>query len=197
MNVSREPAEAGVAVSPSRRSTDPLASTHPVHDGNPHPDVDSQGRPREPEPCNHRVLAASPHVRATLRLAWRVPVLPRRARYLVRQLAALGRSSRTARSLPERRVCPAPGSDPGGGLGVPSRTPNAVLGLFLYRRLPTNIGGTMKKLVAVSFAVFALSSAVASANPSPPTNGGNGAGQSGQCTGAAADRPTSCQSPTK
>lgn len=33
------------------------------------------------------------------------------------------------------------------------------------------------------------------ANPSPPTNGGNGAGQSGQCTGAAGDRPTSCQSP--
>jgi hypothetical protein len=32
-------------------------------------------------------------------------------------------------------------------------------------------------------------------NPSPPTNGGNGAGQSGQCTGKAADRPASCQSP--
>jgi hypothetical protein len=33
------------------------------------------------------------------------------------------------------------------------------------------------------------------ANPSPPTNGGNGAGQSGQCTGPASERPTSCQSP--
>jgi hypothetical protein len=33
------------------------------------------------------------------------------------------------------------------------------------------------------------------ANPSPPTNGGNGAGHSGQCTGAASERPTSCQSP--
>ena len=33
------------------------------------------------------------------------------------------------------------------------------------------------------------------AAPSPPTNGGNGAGGSGQCTGAAGDRPTSCQSP--
>ncbi len=33
------------------------------------------------------------------------------------------------------------------------------------------------------------------AAPSPPTNGGNGAGQSGKCTGAAGDRPTSCQSP--
>jgi hypothetical protein len=34
------------------------------------------------------------------------------------------------------------------------------------------------------------------AAPSPPTNGGQrrGAG-SGQCTGAAGDRPTSCQSP--
>lgn len=33
------------------------------------------------------------------------------------------------------------------------------------------------------------------ANPSPPTNGGNDAGQSGQCMGPAAERPTSCQSP--
>jgi hypothetical protein len=32
-------------------------------------------------------------------------------------------------------------------------------------------------------------------SPSPPTNGGNGAGKSGQCTGPAADRPASCQSP--
>ena len=32
----------------------------------------------------------------------------------------------------------------------------------------------------------------ASANPSPPTNGGNGAGQSGQCTGNPADRPAVC-----
>ena len=32
------------------------------------------------------------------------------------------------------------------------------------------------------------------ASPSPPTNGGNGAGQSGQCTGPNADRPSSCQS---
>jgi hypothetical protein len=33
------------------------------------------------------------------------------------------------------------------------------------------------------------------ANPKAPTNGGNGAGMSGQCTGAAWARPTSCQSP--
>ena len=32
------------------------------------------------------------------------------------------------------------------------------------------------------------------ASPRPPTNGGNGAGQSGQCTGPAAERPASCQS---
>jgi hypothetical protein len=35
---------------------------------------------------------------------------------------------------------------------------------------------------------------MAAAEPSPPTNGGNGAGQSGQCTGPQADRPSSCQS---
>lgn len=33
------------------------------------------------------------------------------------------------------------------------------------------------------------------ANPSAPTDGGNGAGMSGQCTGAAQERPASCQSP--
>jgi hypothetical protein len=32
-------------------------------------------------------------------------------------------------------------------------------------------------------------------NPTPPTNGGNGAGQSGQCTGPADERPASCKSP--
>ena len=30
------------------------------------------------------------------------------------------------------------------------------------------------------------------ANPSPPTNGGNGAGHSGQCTGNPDDRPAVC-----
>jgi hypothetical protein len=34
--------------------------------------------------------------------------------------------------------------------------------------------------------------APAMANPSPPTNGGNGAGQSGQCTGNPNDRPAPC-----
>ena len=55
----------------------------------------------------------------------------------------------------------------------------------------------MRKLV---FTVTLLGSLLlgtisAYADPTPPTNGGNGAGQSGQCTGAAADRPASCQSP--
>lgn len=35
---------------------------------------------------------------------------------------------------------------------------------------------------------------LAAAEPSPPTNGGNGAGQSGNCTGPQDDRPSSCQS---
>lgn len=44
-------------------------------------------------------------------------------------------------------------------------------------------------------AAFAVAVApVATANPSPPTNGGNGAGKSGQCTGKNAERPSSCQS---
>jgi len=51
-------------------------------------------------------------------------------------------------------------------------------------------------LTLLAVAIIALATAVpAFANPSPPTNGGNGAGQSGQCTGAAAERPASCKSP--
>jgi len=38
----------------------------------------------------------------------------------------------------------------------------------------------------------ALAPSAAFANPSPPTNGGNGAGHSGQCTGNPDDRPASC-----
>jgi hypothetical protein len=54
-----------------------------------------------------------------------------------------------------------------------------------------------RRLGAISLAIL-LALGVAGqalAAPSPPTNGGNGAGQSGQCTGPAADRPASCQSP--
>jgi hypothetical protein len=48
--------------------------------------------------------------------------------------------------------------------------------------------------VVVAAGVTVGSISPAFSNPSPPTNGGNGAGQSGQCTGPAADRPASCQS---
>jgi hypothetical protein len=51
--------------------------------------------------------------------------------------------------------------------------------------------------MAIALSTCALLGAlapVASASPAPPTNGGNGAGHSGQCTGPAADRPAACQS---
>ena len=48
-------------------------------------------------------------------------------------------------------------------------------------------------LVAVFMVLGMYAMAVAS--PKPPTNGGNGAGRSCQCTGAASARPASCQSP--
>ena len=54
-----------------------------------------------------------------------------------------------------------------------------------------------RKLFAVALSTAALAvTAVpfAGANPSPPTNGGNGAGKSGQCTGPNAERPSSCKS---
>jgi opacity protein-like surface antigen len=56
----------------------------------------------------------------------------------------------------------------------------------------------MKKLLAAGAVVSALAIGTASAawaSPRPPTNGGNGAGQSGQCTGPASERPAACQSP--
>jgi hypothetical protein len=50
-------------------------------------------------------------------------------------------------------------------------------------------------VMGVAVASFVLSAAgTAFADAPPPTNGGNGAGQSGQCTGPQADRPASCQS---
>jgi hypothetical protein len=54
-------------------------------------------------------------------------------------------------------------------------------------------------LVAATFvAALILPSTAAIADPSAPTNGGsaNGGGQSGQCTGANADRPASCHNST-
>ncbi len=54
----------------------------------------------------------------------------------------------------------------------------------------------MKKLISVFVLALALQTGGTwYPDASAPTNGGNGAGQSGQCTGPAADRPTSCQSP--
>jgi hypothetical protein len=56
-----------------------------------------------------------------------------------------------------------------------------------------------RKITAIAFTSLLLgSTAAAYANPSPPTNGGNGGGSSGQCTGAAQDRPgNACQSGNK
>ena len=53
----------------------------------------------------------------------------------------------------------------------------------------------LRRRMAIALSTAALLgsfSSVAAATPSPPTNGGNGAGQSGQCTGPAADRPAVC-----
>ena len=57
---------------------------------------------------------------------------------------------------------------------------------------------TQTRLAAATFVLgvgLGVSTGLSSATPSAPTNGGNGAGSSGNCTGPAADRPTSCQSP--
>jgi len=53
-----------------------------------------------------------------------------------------------------------------------------------------------RKLAAIlaSGALVMATTAPAFASPSPPTNGGNGAGKSGQCTGPNSERPSSCQS---
>ncbi|MGW5421444.1 hypothetical protein [Streptomyces sp. NPDC003943] len=51
-----------------------------------------------------------------------------------------------------------------------------------------------RKAAAVLLAVAGILGAgsAAMANPSPPTNGGNGGGHSGQCTGSVYDRPAGC-----
>jgi hypothetical protein len=56
----------------------------------------------------------------------------------------------------------------------------------------------MRKIIAallLAAGILAGTASAAYASPQPPTNGGNGAGQSGQCTGPADLRPASCQSP--
>lgn len=52
----------------------------------------------------------------------------------------------------------------------------------------------MKTLLAIVFAgtMLVATAATAFANAQPPTNGGNGGGQSGQCTGPADERPHGC-----
>ena len=58
----------------------------------------------------------------------------------------------------------------------------------------------MRRRAAAILASGALIAAgiapTAFASPKPPTNGGNGAGSSGQCTGNPNDRPASCASAT-
>jgi hypothetical protein len=53
----------------------------------------------------------------------------------------------------------------------------------------------MRRTVNIAALVFAFTFggiALATADSPPPTNGGNGAGQSGQCTGDPDSRPSSC-----
>lgn len=54
----------------------------------------------------------------------------------------------------------------------------------------------MRKRIAIGLTCLGLAVvgpvSSAFANASPPTNGGNGAGHSGQCTGNPADRPAVC-----
>ena len=55
----------------------------------------------------------------------------------------------------------------------------------------------MKRTIVAGVCAAVLSfGSVASAfaDPTPPTNGGNGGGSSGQCTGPQDDRPASCKS---
>jgi Spy/CpxP family protein refolding chaperone len=54
---------------------------------------------------------------------------------------------------------------------------------------------TKARIAVVGIALFAMSIisiAAALADAQPPTNGGNGGGQSGQCTGNPDGRPASC-----
>jgi hypothetical protein len=52
-----------------------------------------------------------------------------------------------------------------------------------------------RRMLAALFTILALAvvmAPLASANASPPTEGGNGAGKSGQCTGKPSERPAVC-----
>lgn len=48
--------------------------------------------------------------------------------------------------------------------------------------------------IALTIGLLAGATGTALADAPPPTNGGNGAGQSGQCTGPQDERPASCHS---
>jgi hypothetical protein len=54
----------------------------------------------------------------------------------------------------------------------------------------------LRKRMAIALSSCALLAAIAPSasfgNAPPPTNGGNGGGHSGQCTGNPDDRPASC-----
>ena len=62
------------------------------------------------------------------------------------------------------------------------------------------MSGTRKRMTALLavLCMIATSAVVPTSlgNASPPTNGGNGGGKSGQCTGSPVDRPASCNSAT-
>jgi hypothetical protein len=58
----------------------------------------------------------------------------------------------------------------------------------------------MKRVIAalvVAAGITAGTVGPAFGNPPPPTNGGNGAGSSGQCTGNPDDRPATCHGVTQ
>ena len=106
---------------------------------------------------------------------------PARPKPSARDPAAIAICSRT----PPRRV----GSASRGSRSLRDTAPAArfelpTAGQGQGRKYPYVQGGTMRKPVAAALAVaaFAASAVPAFANPSPPTNGGNGAGKSGQCT---------------
>jgi hypothetical protein len=57
-----------------------------------------------------------------------------------------------------------------------------------HRKAPLVVAGVL------SAGAMAIAGPAAWAEPSPPTNGGNGTGRSAHCTGPQDDRPASCQS---
>jgi hypothetical protein len=80
--------------------------------------------------------------------------------------------------------------------GVGAKAGDAEVSAFDGRRLK---GGEeadrMKRALAalvIAAGITAGTVGPAFGNPPPPTNGGNGAGHSGQCTGNPDDRPASC-----